>query len=426
MYIRSISIQDVRTLRKADITFQVPNPLESETTGRLTNVNLILGNNGAGKSSILRCIALAALGPVAQRLPLYRMVRWGRTSDARSGTARIQAKLELSPQDLPESTVSKRTVVQKIRIHREGSDFEALDWSGDKELWKPAFESRSPGFFVVGYGATRRVEIPRNLDISARSKTLPARAQRVQGLFEDSWSLVPLGIWLPELEKENKGRFIQVIRYIARLLPPGCGFDGKREPETGEYLFLWNGVSVPFPALSDGLKAFIGWVADLLYYVCFTCPSGHKLVENRGIVLVDEIDLHLHPEWQRIIVPKLAAAFPNLQFIFTTHSPLVVGSLSSQNLWLCSTDEDEGITQVQQPRIPVRGLNSDQILLTQYFGIGSSRAPEKEAQLDEIAKKAEGGDKNAAREFVRQLVKALPEDGQEPKPDKPSKRKGSK
>ena len=77
-----------------------------------------------------------------------------------------------------------------------------------------------------------------------------------------------------------------------------------------------------------GYRAYIGWIADLLYHICMGAPSGRKLIDNRGIVLVDEIDLHLHPRWQVSLIPKLKQVFPKLQFVATTHSPMVLPGLA--------------------------------------------------------------------------------------------------
>src|SRR5947207_1914827 len=124
----------------------------------------------------------------------------------------------------------------------------------------------------------------------------------------------------------NKGRYTQVKNLINRLSgKEHYTFTG--DMDGGEYLFERGGLKIPFPALSDGYRAYLGWIGDLLYHVCFTTPTGAKLVENRGIVMVDEIDLHLHPKWQMTVLPILARELPNLQFIVTSHSPLLVGSL---------------------------------------------------------------------------------------------------
>ena len=91
-------------------------------------------------------------------------------------------------------------------------------------------------------------------------------------------------------------------------------------------------MELPFGTLSDGYRAYLGLVADLIYHLQMNCPHGGNLTDMTGIVLVDDIDLHLHPKWQRTVVPHLAGTFPRLQFILTTHSPLVTGTLHADNV----------------------------------------------------------------------------------------------
>lgn len=146
------------------------------------------------------------------------------------------------------------------------------------------------------------------------------RYERVASLFEEHVTLMPLSYWLPEYAKSNKGRYTQVINLINDLLPLNCQI--QKTVQENENLFEMNGIVLPFRALSDGFRAYIGWIGDMLFHVCQGVATGLKLREMRGVVMVDEIDLHLHPEWQKVVVPTLAKALPNVQFIFTTHSPI--------------------------------------------------------------------------------------------------------
>jgi predicted ATP-binding protein involved in virulence len=73
-------------------------------------------------------------------------------------------------------------------------------------------------------------------------------------------------------------------------------------------------------------------VADLLSHICYGCPKGRNLTESVGLVLVDEIDLHLHPKWQMKVIGTVARALPRIQFVFTSHSPLIAGSLEWMNI----------------------------------------------------------------------------------------------
>jgi hypothetical protein len=159
---------------------------------------------------------------------------------------------------------------------------------------------------------------------------------------------------------------------------------------------------VPFPALSDGYRAFLGWVGDLLYHVCMTCPSGKKLVENRGIVMIDEIDLHLHPEWQMHVLPTLANALPKIQFIVTSHSPLIVGSLEWMNIVTMQPDPGQA-TRIERIAQAVHGLDADQVLLTDFFGLASTRAEGPKRRMKDLSLRASQGDAGAARQLLEEM-----------------------
>lgn len=420
MYAASMTVQNLRVFEKARVELCFPGRAleDGQTPLLLPNVNLILGNNGAGKSTLLKAIALASLGPVADKFSPYKLVRQV-TPKAKLGAkpkrvsssatdASIDAEFVMTWQDVglkKPSTVTK-PLAASVKVQRRGDEEFVRAGGRDQPEWEPIFTHNSPAFLTVGYGATRRVET----DASASSpqqrlKQIPLRQQRVQSLFSEHFPLVPLNQWLPELQHSNKGRFTQVVNRLNEVLPDGYEFHAERDT-AGDYLFRQGRALAPFPALSDGCRAFIGWVADLLYHICMGCPSGVKLVDNCGLVLVDEIDLHLHPEWQRVVIPKLAAAFPLLQYVFTSHSPIVVGTLERGNIWVCEADPKTGVSIAEQKDIGVHGLNSDQILLTDYFGLKSTRAPRKERQLDEIAAAAERGTPKKAREFLRALVES--------------------
>lgn len=397
MHVASIAIQQFRTFVHTEVDFlHAEADFDGLGLGRpkYPNVNVILGTNGAGKTAMLKAIALACLGPAVSDAGIYpyRLVR--RTRSAPDLHAAIlTASFATHPQDGLRTGLTGETMVQ-----RKG-DLETLRWNGDEEAWSPIYSAESDALFFVGYSAMRRVESRDRFDASQRSASSFVRAQRVRGLFDDSFSLVPLNAWLPTLKATNPGRFKQVVGLIDRLLPDGT-FSFRGQVEGGEYLFERNGVDVPFPALSDGFRAYLGWIGDLLFHVQATCPSGAKLVDNHGIVLIDEVDLHLHPAWQLVAVPILAKALPNLQFILTTHSPLIVGSLEWQNILALEQAED-GSSRVVRHRVAVHGLDADQVLLSDLFGLESTRA-EGGARAKNLAAKAQSGDLKAALSLLRE------------------------
>ena len=144
-------------------------------------------------------------------------------------------------------------------------------------------------------------------------------------LLDERDTLQPLESWLPEYESSKPDRFAEITRLLGRTIPPATRFLGQREGEA--YLFEHDGVSVPYGLLSEGLRNHISWIGDLLYHLDSATPSDTPLEEMPGVVLVDEIDQRLHPRWQLAILSWLSSAFPMLQFIVTSHSPLLAGGL---------------------------------------------------------------------------------------------------
>jgi predicted ATP-binding protein involved in virulence len=117
------------------------------------------------------------------------------------------------------------------------------------------------------------------------------------------------------------------------------------------------------------------------------------------VVMVDDIDLHLHPKWQRIVVPRLAKAFPKLQFILTTHSPLVAGTVHAANVRVI------GKNQVHQFDERLHGLSVDQILSSPYFGYTKPRSDAAEKKLKELLQgPIDEGDAGPALKFLKALA----------------------
>lgn len=116
-------------------------------------------------------------------------------------------------------------------------------------------------------------------------------------------------------------------------------------------------------------------------------------------MLLDEVDLHLHPDWQRSVIKTLSETFPKLQFIFTSHSPLVTASLEWANVWIMSEDGPN-----QLPNEPIYGLSADQVLQSPYFALDSARPPEVASELRALDQRAQSGDRKAAVEFMQRLA----------------------
>lgn len=485
MYINSLNIKNLRCFERTEMQFRNP---QNATELRYPNVNLLLGNNGTGKTTILRAISLAILGPILDEsgFTARRLIRVTPNTRDIDREATIDASIffhqheMLSSKSLEVNSLNRLEIFKILTTYFSYSELEDLMFdmnidsesiAGDtkdrksRELiqyferrgqfpklityiqdarpnlvlegtrnqersapkpqmtqcsieniygreriyvpsqrsaeWVNLNDEKSATLFLLGYSATRRAEST-VFDPAARAKSRNLRYQKVAGLFEDGLSLVPLGFWLPRLIDKNLQRFQEIKRILDQILPQHCRLTKQKMDD--EPAFQYHNTLLPYSALSDGYRAFISWVGDMLYYMTESCPAEVKLTNLTGIVLVDEIDLHLHPSWQLSVIPNLSKALPNLQFIFSTHSPILAGTLQSKNIYLMDTTENGAAMVKQQLTEEVHGKSAEQILLGSYFGLGSTRAPEVERELAELARKAQDGDPDAALEYMRRLA----------------------
>jgi hypothetical protein len=402
MYIGELSLRNIRTFEQAALTFQVPG--RPDPRPGPDNVTLIVGLNGSGKSTVLRSIALAAINPILSSSGFVprSIVRRKHGPHTNMG-GEIEAHFSFSEQD--KGALDPWDSTLKLLASPSGWIDRTLITQTESPPWiESLWESDSTGFFVVGYGATRRVESARSSSSFTSEKERHPRYLRVASLFEDSIVLKPLSSWLPNWS--NPGRRKQVIDLLNTIIgSASLSEQGLSPNETQDLelpLFEVGGALVPFDALSDGYRAFIGWLADLLFYITRGAPTGKRLEDTTGIALIDEIDLHMHPQWQREVLPRLAKAMPRMQFICTTHSPLVIGSVHQKNVLVLR--EENGATVVEPVPIEAYGLSSDQILTSPYFGLDSTRAPDFVKQLDAVALRAREGDGEQAKHLLRMLT----------------------
>ena len=408
MYVRSLRIENLRCFVDAKLDLQFPGR-EQENAPDLPNVNLLLGINGAGKTTVLKAVVLGALGDTLSFSGFvpYELVRRGQGKD--EAEARIEMSLATHGQDSFQEFGPEPELTSKVSIHKLKNQ-EMLNLAGSLVpkliILAELLDASAAAFFLVGYGASRYVVGASQFEpLPSQFKRRSLRYQRVAGLFEDHLGLTPLAAWLPRASKSHSR---EVEKLLNDLLPDEAQFSGEMEKD--DYLFQHCGVSVPLGALSDGYRAYIGWISDLLYNLSSSAQEGTSLRDIRGVVLVDEIDLHLHPEWQRDVIPKVARTFPNLQFIFTTHSPIVAGTLSSRNIFVLDM-EGQGTSTVRQLEEPIHGRNADQILLSPYFKLKTTRAADATAVYKDLSRKAMSGDPKAALAFLEKITQ-----GTEPAP----------
>jgi predicted ATP-binding protein involved in virulence len=149
-----------------------------------------------------------------------------------------------------------------------------------------------------------------------------------------------------------------VRRAINSFLPDFSHISVKRNPLRMEVTKRRRAYRID--QLSDGEKCLFAMVGDLARRLAIANPERSDVLNGEGIVLIDEIDLHLHPAWQRMVVSKLKETFPNCQFVISTHSPQVFGEVEAGCIRRLTIDEDYGLT-VETPQQAL-GLDSSEIL----------------------------------------------------------------
>ena len=139
----------------------------------------------------------------------------------------------------------------------------------------------------------------------------------------------------------------QATKLLSELLSDDGKLNIEVKPDRVEFIDEW-GKRRNFEDLSVGYKNVMTWVCDLISRLSDNQPNVSILEDYRGIVLVDEIDLHLHPKWASKIVNKLRTWFPNIQFFFTTHSPIVILGASDDAVFY-KVYKEEGVTKISEP-----------------------------------------------------------------------------
>lgn len=166
-----------------------------------------------------------------------------------------------------------------------------------------------------------------------------------------------------------------------------------------------GGESLKIDQLSDGEKMLLLVVSDLARRLSIANPGMDDSLQGKGVVLIDEVDLHLHPQWQREVIPALGKTFPNCQFITTTHSPQVLSNVEKENILIL---EDYKIVE----NTPFTyGRDSNSIL---YDLMNVEERPKKvKKELDKLYRLIDAEKVEEARMELKKLANALGEDDKE-------------
>lgn len=194
-----------------------------------------------------------------------------------------------------------------------------------------------------------------------------------------------------------------LIKYLPNLAPNGSDFEFVEIKDDLEPVFSLYGQECYLEELSAGFQAIFSIVAKIIEWVENTNSNGQRFIgDATGTVLIDELDLHLHPEWQFNIRDGLEALFPNLQFIVTTHSPHLLASAKEGEVIIMSRETGKTGYHFEPSNKRYSGWNTDQIL-EDVMGVKSLKNKEYERLIDEAFDAYESKNKTKLLSVMEQL-----------------------
>ena len=182
--------------------------------------------------------------------------------------------------------------------------------------------------------------------------------------------LNPLETWAIDLHYRRQDEGLEIIHEAMRKLLPGMTFKGI-DRERRDLMFDTVDGVVPLAYLSDGYQNMAAWCGDLLFRITDAFEDYKDPLSARGVLIVDEIDLHLHPVWQRQLRNFLSDMFPNFQFILTTHSALTAQQAGAGELFLMKRPTPSDPPLLEPVGIEPRTMLIHQLLMSPVFGIGT-------------------------------------------------------
>lgn len=310
---------------------------------------MLLGENATGKSSILEAVSLALLGTDnIRRLGIDGKKYLRRDANWLPLGKPAQIKLYFDNREAPSTSLTIDPITG--------------EFNGETQQQT----------VILGYGPRRY------FDSKHKKKRAPYAAARVKTMFDPLVVLANPESWLLNASERDYRAAIRALRQLM-LLPEESFISrpprGQRKNQ--ELILELEGNNSPLQHLSEGYRTVMVTAVDMMREFLTFWPN---LEDARGIVLIDELETHLHPRWKMRIMSRLREAMPNVQFICTTHDPLCLRGLYDGEVQVLRRIEGVGVEQVTD--LPsVQGLTVEQLLTSDYFGLLSTEDPDVEQQL---------------------------------------------
>ncbi len=345
MQINKIKIENFKLFKNNEFSF---NP----------EFNLLIGINGSGKTSLLRAIAVA-LGGWANayikseqnlRPILDEEIREIQIENRFDKSKNISVKAHGNAKIIDRYGVKKNASAEWKRYRKEGEETTFLSgdirYSAYSNSYNLNLDSLGSDILhhiengntfdlpIIAFYECDRLWLAKNeLNIEASAKAKYSRFDPYVDCFHTGADHQAIGEWLlkhelTSIQQKEETPVLQAIKKAATIALQDCtGF--TFDIEQSRVIVEFNDKTIPFEHLSDGQRTILGLFCDIARRAAILNPhlGGDASEKIKGVVLIDELDLHLHPKWQRQIIEDLRKVFPNIQFICTSHSPFLIQSL---------------------------------------------------------------------------------------------------
>ena len=333
--IRSVSFKSFKCFEDMEIDCK-------KDKSTLYQWTVLLGNNNTGKTSLLR--AIAGLRPKRIRL-------------VSKGSKEVN---DLIPAFFYGKD-GKDEISDECTVSSQLTGLSPVSWMYGNKICSIDDKGKLEKFYVFGYGVSR---------YTSKSSLSDQECGDCDTLFFQEKRLVNLEEWLMQIDYAAKNNNELAAKRLAKIREIVCGnifpeiYDFKFESSDSIHnyvLFKTKDGWFRYTQLGYGYQSMLSWVIDLCkrMFDKYT-DSDNPLLEN-AVVLIDEIDLHLHPKWQRDIISIISNVFKNVQFIVTTHSPLVIQSMEEVNLYVLRRQGDKVVAE-RSPVTNFSGWTVEEIL----------------------------------------------------------------
>jgi len=383
MRIQSLQLNQIGVFENERIEF---NPCPGKGKAE---IHIFTGTNGSGKSTILQVIAFVEYFRRQYKIldnsvfnQYYRSNEFGNTFRKKlNGSFYVNFENELT------------FFLDKISFEPSTKDPNYIIYSGDEKIneLNENYINKPMRHFTFAYSGYRFIDHEENINIS-QNKKFDILKKSLEFHKQNDDQDISLNQWLANKisqrnsaaydgDKIGEKKYGQSIEILKKLCEDIIGYpiDFKFKHEALKVVVVQESRELDFDLLPDGLRSILSWLGDLIMRMDQLSWEGDiNILERPFTLLLDEVEVHLHPYWQRRVLPVIQKSFPNAQVFISTHSPFVVNSVD--NAWVYNLEVEKGNAHVRKLELSQDG-NSITSVLRNIFGVKETFGPAIEKDL---------------------------------------------